>query len=90
MPLLENTSNFSFDIKYYLFAMFFVILDAESIFIFTWAVAAKELGIRAYTAILVFIIILFIALLYLWKSGALDWMHGRRAANRRLRCGRLQ
>lgn len=62
-----------FDVKYYLVAMFFVIFDLESIFIFAWAVAVKEAGWGGYLAIVVFIGILMVALFYLWRMGALDW-----------------
>ena len=62
-----------FDVKYYLVAMFFVIFDIESIFIFAWAVAVKEAGWGGYLAIVIFIGILMAALFYLWRMGALDW-----------------
>ena len=62
-----------FDVKYYLVAMFFVIFDLESIFIFAWAVAVKEAGWGGYLAIVIFIGILMTALFYLWRMGALDW-----------------
>jgi NADH-quinone oxidoreductase subunit A len=62
-----------FDVKYYLVAMFFVIFDLESIFIFAWAVAVKEAGWGGYLAIVIFIGILMAALFYLWRMGALDW-----------------
>jgi len=62
-----------FDVKYYLVAMFFVIFDLESIFIFAWAVSVKEAGWGAYLAIAIFIGILMAALFYIWRMGALDW-----------------
>ena len=58
---------------FYLIAMFFVIFDLESIFIFAWAVAAREAGWVGYLEALVFVAVLFAALAYLWRSGALDW-----------------
>jgi NADH-quinone oxidoreductase subunit A len=61
------------DVKYYLVAMFFVIFDAEAIFLFAWAIAVRELGLTGYIEFLVFVMILVIALAYLWKRGALDW-----------------
>ena len=63
-----------FDVKYYLFAVFFVILDLESIFIFAWAVAVREAGWSGYWVVAVFIGILLAALFYLWRTGALDWV----------------
>lgn len=60
-------------VEFYLIAMFFVIFDLETVFIFAWAVAFHELGVFGYLAISVFIVILVTALIYEWKSGALDW-----------------
>ncbi len=60
-------------IEFYLIAMFFVIFDLETIFIFGWAVAFFELGWRGYAGAAVFIVILLVALVYEWRSGALDW-----------------
>ena len=53
--------------------MFFVIFDLETIFIIGWAVAFFELGWRGYIGAGVFIVILLIALVYEYRSGALDW-----------------
>jgi NADH-quinone oxidoreductase subunit A len=62
-----------FSAKFYLIAMFFVIFDLEAVFIFAWAVAARELGWAGYIEVLVFIGVLVAALVYLWRQGALDW-----------------
>jgi NADH-quinone oxidoreductase subunit A len=50
-----------------------VIFDLETVFIFAWAVAFEEVGVFGYLAISVFIFVLVIALIYEWKSGALEW-----------------
>ena len=68
-----GTAWIRFDVKYYLVAMFFVIFDLESIFIFAWAVAVKEAGWGGYLAVVIFIGILIAALFYLWRMKALDW-----------------
>ena len=60
-------------VEFYLIAMFFVIFDLETVFIFAWAVAFTELGVFGFLAISVFILVLVVALIYEWKSGALDW-----------------
>ena len=60
-------------VEFYLIAMFFVIFDLETIFIFGWAVAFYELGWRGYLGAAVFILILLVALVYEWRTGALDW-----------------
>ena len=77
MPV-TGSARLRFDIKYYLIAMFFVIFDLEAVFIFAWAVAVRELGWAGYIEILIFIGILFAALIYLWRLGALDWGTPRR------------
>ena len=60
-------------IEFYLIAMFFVIFDLEAIFIFAWAVAFFEVGWQGYIGAAVFIVILLVALVYEWRTGALDW-----------------
>ena len=60
-------------VEFYLVAIFFVIFDLETVFIFAWAIAFFELGWQGYLAILVFIFVLGVALIYEWRSGALEW-----------------
>ena len=60
-------------VEFYLIAIFFVIFDLETVFIFAWAIAFHELGVFGFLAITVFITILVAALIYEWRSGALDW-----------------
>ena len=62
-----------FDVKYYLIAMFFVIFDVESVFVYAWAVALRQAGWPGFTAMAVFIGLLLAALAYLWRMGGLDW-----------------
>lgn len=59
--------------KFYLIAMFFVIFDVEALFLYAWAVAVREAGWVGYIEALIFIGILLVALVYLWRLGALDW-----------------
>jgi NADH-quinone oxidoreductase subunit A len=59
--------------KFYLMAVFFVIFDLEAVFVYAWAVSAKEAGWPGYIEMLVFLGILVAALAYLWRLGALDW-----------------
>jgi NADH-quinone oxidoreductase subunit A len=77
--LSEGSARVHVSAKFYLVAMFFVIFDLEAVFIFAWAIAARELGWVGYCEILVFIAILLAALAYLGRSGALDWGPNRRA-----------
>lgn len=60
-------------VRFYLIAMFFVVFDLESIFIFSWTVAARPLGWPGFFELLIFVLILLATLFYLWHSGALDW-----------------
>jgi NADH-quinone oxidoreductase subunit A len=60
-------------IEFFLVAMFFVIFDLETIFVFAWAVGAYELGWAGYAAVACFITILLVALVYELGTGALDW-----------------
>jgi len=68
-----GTARMRFDVKFYLVAMFFVIFDLESVFIFAWAVSVRETGWSGYAEMLVFIGVLVAALAYLWRIGALEW-----------------
>jgi NADH-quinone oxidoreductase subunit A len=58
--------------------MFFVIFDIEAIFVFAWAVVAREAGWAGFWEITIFIAILLAALAYLWRIGALEWGTMRR------------
>jgi NADH-quinone oxidoreductase subunit A len=68
-----GSAQMPLSVEFYLVAIFFVIFDLETVFIFAWAVAFYELGVFGFLAISVFILILVVALIYEWKSGALDW-----------------
>ena len=68
-----GTSQIQLSAEFYLIAIFFVIFDLETVFIFAWAIAFFELGWQGYFAILVFIVVLGVALIYEWRSGALEW-----------------
>ena len=76
----EGSAHVRISVKFYLVAMFFVIFDLESVFIFAWAIAGRELGWSGYLEIVVFIGILGAALVYLWRLGALDWATARERA----------
>ena len=62
-----------FNIRYYMFALVFVIFDVETVFLYPWAVVFHRLGILAFIEALVFIAILVVALAYAWRKGALEW-----------------
>ena len=60
-------------IKYYIIAMLFLLFDIEVVFLYPWAVVFKQLKIFAFVSMAVFIGILLIAYIYIWKKGALEW-----------------
>jgi NADH-quinone oxidoreductase subunit A len=70
----EGSARVRFSVRYYLVAMFFVVFDLEAVFLFAWAGAARELGWAGYWGILLFVGMLFAALVYIWRVGALDWV----------------
>ena len=78
--LPTGSARLRISVKYYLIAMFFVIFDLEAAFLFAWAVALREVGWAGYVEVLVFVAILFSALVYLWRIGALDWATKSRKA----------
>ncbi|MGR3280310.1 photosynthetic/respiratory NAD(P)H-quinone oxidoreductase subunit C [Acaryochloris marina NIES-2412] len=62
-----------FNIRYYMFALVFLIFDVETVFLYPWAVAFHELGVLAFIEALIFIAILIVGLVYAWRKGALEW-----------------
>lgn len=71
--LPTGSARLRFPADFYLVAMFFVVFDVAAVFLFAWAVAARELGWAGYAAILVFMVETVAGLAYLWKTGAFDW-----------------
>jgi NAD(P)H-quinone oxidoreductase subunit 3 len=62
-----------FQIRYYMFALVFVVFDVETVFLYPWAVSFDKLGVLAFVEVLVFVLILVIGLIYAWRKGALEW-----------------
>lgn len=62
-----------FDVKFYVVALLFIVFDIEAVFIYPWAVSLNELGWTGYVTMAVFGFTLAVALVYVWKKGALDW-----------------
>jgi NADH-quinone oxidoreductase subunit A len=63
-----------FNIRFYVFALIFVVFDVEAVFLLPWAVVFREMGPLAYVEGLVFIGILAVALAYVWRKGDLSWV----------------
>jgi NADH-quinone oxidoreductase subunit A len=62
------------NVRYYIFALLFVVFDVEAVFLFPWAVVFEELGTQAFVEMVIFIAILAIALLYAIKKKVLEWL----------------
>lgn len=63
-----------FPVRYYVFALTFLIFDIEALFLFPWAVVYGGLGVFAFVQMLIFVFILTVGLIYEWKKGALKWV----------------
>ena len=61
------------DVRFYLIAILFIIFDLEAAFLYPWAVTVFDLGWSAWIAMMIFLAVLAIGLVYEWKMGALDW-----------------
>jgi NADH-quinone oxidoreductase subunit A len=73
----EGSARVRLSARFYLIAMFFVVFDLEAVFLFAWAVAARDAGWAGYGEVVIFIGVLVAALVYLWGVGALDWAEER-------------
>jgi NADH-quinone oxidoreductase subunit A len=65
--------NFRFGISFYLIAMLFILFDIEVIFLYPVALQLRAFGTFALVETIVFIALLFVAFIYVWRRGALDW-----------------
>jgi len=63
-----------FNIRFYVFALIFIIFDVEAAFLLPWAVVFKKLGLFAFVEGLIFIAILAVGLAYVWAKGDLQWV----------------
>jgi NADH-quinone oxidoreductase subunit A len=62
-----------FPIKYFLTAMLFIIFDIEIVFLYPWAVAFDQLGLFGIVEMFLFILTVFVAYIYVWRRGGLEW-----------------
>ncbi len=60
-------------VKFYLIAVLFILFDIEIIFLLPWAVTLRELGLFGLAEVFVFIAILLVGYIWIWKKGALEW-----------------
>ena len=68
-----SDARMPFPVRYYIFAMLFVIFDIEVIFLYPWAVVFDKIGFIGLVEMLVFIGLFLLAYVYAWRKGALEW-----------------
>mgnify|MGYP001397737001 CR=1 FL=1 len=66
-------SQIRFNVRYYLYALMFVVFDVETVFLYPWAVAYRQLGLFALVEMVIFIGLLLIGLIYAWRKKVLQW-----------------
>ncbi len=72
-PTPQPIGGGRFPVKFYLTAMLFIIFDIEIIFLYPWAVAFDALGLFGFVEMVLFIVTIFVAYVYVWRRGGLDW-----------------
>jgi NADH-quinone oxidoreductase subunit A len=70
-PLGDTRERFS--VKFYLVAILFIIFDIETIFLIPWGVLFRSLGVFGFVEMLIFMGVLLVGFIYVWKKGALQW-----------------
>ena len=70
----QGSAWIQFNIRFYVFALIFIVFDVEAVFLLPWAVVFKQLGLLAFVEGLVFVGILVVALVYVWRKGDLEWV----------------
>src|SRR4051812_16382527 len=71
IPLGNARERFS--VKFYVVAILFVIFDIETVFLVPWSVLFRELGLFGFVEMLIFMTVLLVGYIYIWKKGALEW-----------------
>jgi NADH-quinone oxidoreductase subunit A len=69
----EVTKSFRFGISFYLIAMLFILFDIEVVFLYPVALQIDAFGVFALVETIVFVFLLFVALVFVWRRGALEW-----------------
>jgi len=63
-----------YTVRYYLFALLFVVFDVEAVFLYPWAVAYRHLGVYAFVEAVIFLAILGVGYVYAWRKRAMEWL----------------
>lgn len=70
----ESDARGRYAVRFYIVAILFVIFDVETVFLFPWAVQYQTLGLFGLVEMLVFLGILIVGYIWIWKRGALEWV----------------
>jgi len=70
----QGSAWIQFNIRFYVFALIFVVFDVEAVFLLPWAVVFRRLGPLAFVEGLLFLAILTVGLVYVWRKGDLEWV----------------
>jgi len=62
-----------FSVHFYMVALIFILFDIEAIFLYPWALVYHQLNVFGFVEMLLYIMILLVGYIFLWKKGALDW-----------------
>jgi NADH:ubiquinone oxidoreductase subunit 3 (subunit A) len=63
-----------YNVRYYLFALLFVVFDVEAVFLYPWAAAYRQLGLYAFVEAMIFMAILAVGYAYAWRKRAMEWL----------------
>lgn len=70
----ESRARGRYTVRFFIIAILFVIFDVETVFLFPWAVQYQMLGLFGLVEMLVFLGILVVGYVWIWKRGALEWI----------------
>jgi NADH-quinone oxidoreductase subunit A len=62
-----------FSVKFYLTAILFIVFDVEVVFLYPWALMFRRLGVFGFVEMMIFLFVLTLGLIYVWRKGALEW-----------------
>ena len=68
-----GTARQRFSIKFYVTTMIFILFDIEALYLYPWAVIYRRLGVFGLVEMGVFILLLLVGFIYVWKKGAFEW-----------------
>jgi NADH-quinone oxidoreductase subunit A len=68
-----GTTRERFSVKFYMVAILFIVFDIEVVFLVPWSVMFRRLGVFGFIEMLIFIFVLLVGFVYVWKKGALQW-----------------